>query len=519
MADPAGADAPAPAPDGATIDAVAAAADEVLQSIRRDINCLSDSSKMARKRAINTIRSNTLDASLEVGTLQLVLDAVLKPLLKLFTDKVEKIRELALELLIDFVKAVDTVAPSLPYLIPAVESRMGQNDLEESSEEVRLLHVQLVAATIAKADNTIEAFHDDLVRILVQTVTDQYPDVIKQSCECVKALARAAPVRFYGGSKPLSKPLLKAVGHQHSRVRVQALQAIEAFIIAGDKEALMEFMVPLAGKSMDHAPTVRRALYTAVGHWMLDLPDRYSYWSRLLSLMLNGICDEVPEIQALCRDKFHAAGKQWEEENHDELKDMLDFGHKDPDRPPLGCRILVDREVGKILPGLIKDLVDWTSTIRQQAANLLLVLLMYAESQVTIHIEKVLTALFKSVRDEEPAIGRVSVQCTEVLGKNVEPGTWADIVLARLSTPGLAVADQTGMLIVLGGLLRGSGKEKVGPTLEATAKVLASDVVSGVQNEEMVDEIFLLVKDILSASDPGMPDAVAYVKLWHASLT
>lgn len=48
-----------------------------------------------------------------------------------------------------------------------------------------------------------------------------------------------------------------------------------------------------AQKSMDHSPTVRRALYTAVGAWLVELKDRYSFWHKLLTLMLNGTvaCD------------------------------------------------------------------------------------------------------------------------------------------------------------------------------------------------------------------------------------
>ena len=50
--------------------------------------------------------------------------------------QVENIRELALSLVLDFVKAVPDVTPTLPYLVPAIESRMGQPEIEEDSEEV-----------------------------------------------------------------------------------------------------------------------------------------------------------------------------------------------------------------------------------------------------------------------------------------------------------------------------------------------------------------------------------------------
>ena len=82
--------------------------------------------------------------------LTILLDTMLKPLLKLFVDKVEKVRELAIELLIDFVKRVTTIEPFLPYMVPAMESRMGQLEIEEPSEEVRLLHINLCAAIINK---------------------------------------------------------------------------------------------------------------------------------------------------------------------------------------------------------------------------------------------------------------------------------------------------------------------------------------------------------------------------------
>ena len=118
---------------------------------------------------------------------------------------------------------------------------------------------------------------------------------------------------------------------------------------------------------------------------MLHLKDRYSFWYKLLTLMLNGIHDEVPEIRKLCVEKFHAGGRQWEQENEEEIKDLVDFGlPEDSDRPPLGCRILVEREFSKILPGLMKDIGDWTVEIRLQSAGLLKTLLEYCEAKYVL---------------------------------------------------------------------------------------------------------------------------------------
>jgi hypothetical protein len=83
----------------------------------------------------------------------------------------------------------------------------------------------------------------------------RYPEVMKRGCECVSALGKAAPRRFYGGSKPLSKPLLKALQHQHSKVRVQALGAVEGLCLYGDKETLSEFMVRSHARARAHTHT------------------------------------------------------------------------------------------------------------------------------------------------------------------------------------------------------------------------------------------------------------------------
>ena len=53
---------------------------------------------------------------------------------------------------------------------------------------------------------------------------------------------------------------------------------------------------------------------------MVTLLDRYSYFYKLLPLLLTGIEDEVPGIADKSVALFEAAGKQWEEENEQDIK-------------------------------------------------------------------------------------------------------------------------------------------------------------------------------------------------------
>ena len=53
---------------------------------------------------------------------------------------------------------------------------------------------------------------------------------------------------------------------------------------------------------------------------MVTLLDRYSYFYKLLPLLLTGIEDDVPSIAVKSVAMFDAAGKLWEEENEQDIK-------------------------------------------------------------------------------------------------------------------------------------------------------------------------------------------------------
>lgn len=486
------------------------AIDEAVKAIQRDVNCLADSSKMTRKRSLKKLASVLLDDKPEAGILYALWAVVLKPLLKLFADPVEKLREMAVDLAIEVMAIVPNAYQGLPYMMPVLVSRLGQPEIEEDSEEVRLLKVQLLHVIVKACPRELALFMDDYIQILQRTVVDPFADVMKLSTQVIVDVAFACQQRFNAGSKPLHKPLIQGLMHQHSRVRVAAIQAITSVCLYGENTAINDFMVALAQKSMDHAPTVRKALYTAVGVWMLELKDRYSFWHKLLTLMLNGVNDEIPEIGAMCSQKFHAGGRQYEKENEDDFKDMLDFGSQDPSRPPLGCRILVEREISKILPGLLKDLCDWTVGVRLQSAKLLLTLLEYAEEKATMHLEKLLAGYFKSVRDEEQEISDLVVRCVEMTGKYTKPENWKAHVLPRLTSRGVSTGEQIAQLIVVGGLIRGAMTQfAVEEHLVEIATALAQEDVCAMASPELLDELLLLIGDVIEAAGGDMSPALS----------
>ncbi len=56
---------------------------------------------------------------------------------------------------------------------------------------------------------------------------------------------------------------------------------------------------------MDHSSSVRKTLYEVIGGLLLSYKDRYSFWHKLIPVILAGESDEVAEIASLSRELFH----------------------------------------------------------------------------------------------------------------------------------------------------------------------------------------------------------------------
>ena len=46
-----------------------------------------------------------------------------------------------------------------------------------------------------------------------------------------------------------------------------------------------------------------------MGNWLLELLDRYSFFPKLIPLLLTGLTDDVPEIQAQADALWHDVGR------------------------------------------------------------------------------------------------------------------------------------------------------------------------------------------------------------------
>jgi len=107
---------------------------------------------------------------------------------------------------------------------------MGNVSMLESSEEVKLLYVQLLRDIIKNCGHLIFPCLDDVISILTKSILDSCPAVKKDSCLCAAELASATKTHFHMVADLLVEPLLKATNYHQSAVRYTAIQSLSKLI-------------------------------------------------------------------------------------------------------------------------------------------------------------------------------------------------------------------------------------------------------------------------------------------------
>ncbi|NXJ74834.1 DAAF5 factor, partial [Trogon melanurus] len=456
----------------------AAGAAEVAQALSRPLSCLqeADCGRAARLRALEAIRAEVQERQLSGAEVQEVFGAQLvRPLARcLAGDAAERCRELALQLLCHGLSRGDRPGEALPVLLPALAQRLCPPQGSEPSEELRLGLVQLLRLLLQRCGASVAPYLSDVVRILQATLLDHYAEVRRESCRCAVACAQAMPEHFHMQSESLIKPLMQTISHQHYRVRVDVIQATGAVIQFGNGKSVDDVLSHLAQRLFDDIPKVRHAVTTVIGEWLLHLRDRYSYFHKLIPLLLGSFTDEIPENTQLAWTYWEKIGLQWEKENEEDLKDKMDFGvspshyPKGVTRPGLGCRELVSRNISKILPGLCHDITDWVASTRIKASQLLYTLLLHAEDHITQHMELLLRTLYQACLDEEKEVVKNCVKAAELIGTFVSPK-----VSLRLITSAFGKTPKASCIMVLSAVIRGSPREILQPHLVDLGNTLA----------------------------------------------
>ncbi|KFO37623.1 HEAT repeat-containing protein 2 [Fukomys damarensis] len=302
-------------------------------------------------------------------------------------------------------------------------------------------------------------------------------------------------------SESLISPLMQTISHQHWKVRVAVIEATGTVIQFGNGKSVDDVLSHFAQRLFDDVCQVRHAVTSVVGGWLLALRDRYSFFHKLIPLLLSSFNDEMPEIRQLAANLWEKVGLQWQEENEADLKDKLDFALPPPphyplqeSRPVLGCRELVFRNLSKVLPAICHDITDWVVGTRVKSAQLLPVLLLHAEDHMTQHLEIILRTLQQACADEEAAVVSSCVRSAELIGTFVSPEVSLKLILSMLKK-----APSSCSLLVLASIIQGCPRDALQPHLKViTTELSQAHVCQASENGLYLERLLLCVQTLVS---------------------
>jgi len=317
-----------------------------MSGIQRMVNCLSDPDRSKRRQAASGLQGRLTgqDSAAEPGPEPSLLQALmcgplLHPVVALLHDQTEACRSAGAAMLTHAAQRVGDFGPALPVLVPELVRRMGQLPVVEPSEEVRLQLAELVSTLVSRVEaQVLASYSSELSTFLCRAFEDGYHDIKKAACTCLCALsAKVRAEALEPHAEKLLQALLPNLQHQHSRVRLAAIEALDALIGSGAVAAgLVESLVAPGVKAVanDRAANVREALNAGISHWLgyrapgtsgseqspagaASQPGPGSvrlYAPVLLPLLLLGVSDPQASVAATALQLVEGVGQAWQQQ-------------------------------------------------------------------------------------------------------------------------------------------------------------------------------------------------------------
>ncbi|TYZ59531.1 hypothetical protein PybrP1_003449 [[Pythium] brassicae (nom. inval.)] len=494
--------------------------------LQRDVNCVADPERSVRRRALDRLQRSLAPggeaASASVAVLRALFSASLQPALFACaaSDPVEKCREKALLLALALVerRAAELSPQMLRAVTALLSARVGTLPYPEPTEEIRLLLLQLALAYLTQLAAAREPLGDalpELANALGKAALDPFPDVKKAAADCAVVLARGwrADVALQLGA--IVKPMVTNLGHQHSRVRVGALQALEALVPCG-ADALPELMkdvvLPAIRKVLfDRAPSVRKQFVVMLATWFAQIREIRQFQAPLFPLLLAGVVDESPEVQQSTLEKLEELAvtlvKRAGEEGGESEPMAVDEGTSNSSAatPSAYFSSGPPTPSGEVLPALLEKTSDWTVQVRERYTKILSVFLVLLESSMNSFLDKIFAALARICRDDEESVVLGVKECSAVVGFYAD----SQMILASLlpmAAGRLAGQDtaqhRTSGLILLGMSIGGMSLKTIEPHLELITEALCDAGLRESEAADLQDQLAGVVASVVTTAGP-----------------
>ncbi|KAH8409827.1 hypothetical protein KR222_009057, partial [Zaprionus bogoriensis] len=402
---------------------------------------LESSEHRRRSATLLQLREECEQAPATVGSdaIAAEFDELYLHLLKCYGDRFESVRDGAVRAVSAFLGRLPPMDFHLLNVVATLAERMGQTETVESSEEIRLLYVEqlhLMLRKYAKMGNVgvFRECYPQVVKVLIKSIKDDYAEVQREGCATLVTLARVADtqqLRPY--TESLALALYTMLNHRHSAARISAIEALARISLHLDAsgEGLRRLISEVSPLLMDSMPLVRLECGKMGVLMLLELLDRYSYFERILPLVLCCLKDDSPEVLAYIRPQWVKCGELYYQENEAELSQQeicdpqVENYPAGVERPSIGCRGLVQRSL-RLLQLITRETSDWKENVRLHSLKLLYQFVLHAEAAMTAKFFEIYPQVAQACCDPEPAVSAEAKKVADLLGRLLCFGAWIE---------------------------------------------------------------------------------------------
>uniref|UniRef100_A0A6P4ECL2 Dynein assembly factor 5, axonemal n=1 Tax=Drosophila rhopaloa TaxID=1041015 RepID=A0A6P4ECL2_DRORH len=360
-------------------------------------------------------------------------------LLKSYDDRFESVRDHAVQAVNAFLERLPPMDFHLLNVVSTLAERMGKAETVEPSEEIRLLYIgqlNLMVRQYAKMGNVgvFRECYPQVVKILIKSIKDDYPLVQREGCSTLVNLSRVADTQeLRPFTESLQAALYGMLNHKHAQARISAIEAIGRLSLHMDAsgEAMRRLFNEVSPLLMDTMPLVRREVGQMGILMLMELLDRYSFFERILPLVLCCLKDESPEVLSHIYPQWLKCGKLYFEENEAELcqQEISDLPvenyPKDVKRPTIGCRGLVQRSL-RLLKLITRETSDWKDNVRLHALKLLYQFVLHAEAAMTAKFFEIYGDLAHACIDPVAEVNAEAAKVADLMGRLLSYDAWID---------------------------------------------------------------------------------------------
>ncbi|KAH8267339.1 hypothetical protein KR018_011362 [Drosophila ironensis] len=402
---------------------------------------LQGTDRRQKTEALANLRELCQNAPKDVSTEEIaeVFDQLYLHLLKSYDDRFEGVRDHAVQAVNAFLELLPPMDFHLLNVVSTLEERMGKAETVEPSEEIRLLYIaqlHLMVRKYARMGNVgvFRQCYPQVTKILIKSIKDDYPVVQREGCGTVVDLAKVAETQEV---RPFCDSLLVALygmlNHKHAPARISAVAAIGRVSLHMDAsgESMRRLFSEISPLLMDSMPLVRREVGQAGVLMCLELVDRYSFFERILPLILCCLKDDSPEVLGHISGQWLLCGKQYYFENEAELSQQeisdlpVENYPTEVQRPTIGCRGLVQRSL-RLLQIITREISDWKDNVRLHSLKLLYQFVLHAEAAMTAKFFEIYGDVAHACIDPVAEVSAEAAKVADLMGRLLAYDAWID---------------------------------------------------------------------------------------------